>query len=69
LDIKKIFKNKKFISLDEKILKRINDWLETFYKFEDKKIKDGEEFFVEKEGEITNIVKYEDWMLRAKRRI
>jgi hypothetical protein len=25
LDIKKIFKNKKFISLDEKILKRIND--------------------------------------------
>jgi hypothetical protein len=69
LDVKKIFKNKKFLELPENIIKRMNNWLETFYKIAENNLENTEEFFVEKNGEITNIVKYENWLLKAKRRI
>ncbi len=65
LDVKRILKKIKFINLPENILKRMDNWLETFYS----PIEEGNEFFVEKDGEVVNIVKYEDWMLKAKRKI
>ena len=69
LSLKKIFPNKKIISLPEKIIQRMNNWLETFYKFENNLIENNEEFFVWDENKITNIVKYENWILKAKRKI
>ncbi len=69
LKVKEIFKNKKFLDLPENIIKRMNNWLETFFDGKENNLEEFEEFFVEKNWEITNIVKYENWLLKAKRKI
>lgn len=66
LDIKEIFKNKNFISLDEQTLKKINNWLVVNEKFD---FPVWEDLFVISDNNITNIVYY-DWSnLKAKRKI
>jgi tRNA pseudouridine55 synthase len=75
LEPKKIFNNKKFISLDKKFLQRLDNWLETFLKddfFKEKNIKrqkKSQEFFVENSWKITHIIEIENNLLKAKRKI
>ena len=66
LDLTKLFKNKEFISLDEEVLVKINNWLKIKWKFP---YKIWEDLFVSIENEVTNIVYYDGEELKAKRKI
>lgn len=66
LDIKELFKKKQFISLDYKILEKINNWLKVSWKFD---FKIWEDLFIYSNNEITNIVEYDGESLIPKRRI
>ena len=66
LDIKNLFWEGKFIELDQKVIERMNVWLETL--IPKLQVEDGE-YFVKKEGEVINIVSYERPLLKAKKRI
>lgn len=66
LNISEIFKNKNFIELDENVLKKINNWLKVYQKFD---YKIGEDLFVFNWQEVTNIVEYSWDFLFAKRKI
>ncbi len=67
LDIKELFKNKEFISLNDDILEKINNWLKIKGDFE---YKIWEDLFVCNENnEVTNIVVYDWKILSAKRKI
>ena len=57
LGITNIFNTKNFISLDEAILEKINNGLKIYEKFP---YKIWEDLFIEKNGIITNIIRY-DW--------
>ena len=66
LDINKIFKNIDFITLEESVLKKINNWLKVYEKFDFEISKD---LFVTNWQEVTNIVEYSWEYLFAKRKI
>jgi tRNA U55 pseudouridine synthase TruB len=66
LDIKELFKKKQFISLDYKILEKINNWLKVSWKFD---FKIWEDLFIYSNNEITNIVEYDGESLIPKRKI
>lgn len=66
LDIKELFKNKEFISLDEKTLEKINHWLKVEGKFD---YKVWEDLFVYVDNKVTNIIQYDWTILSPKRRI
>ena len=66
LDLTELFKNKEFISLDEEVLVKINNWLKIKWKFP---YKIWEDLFVSIENEVTNIVYYDGEELKAKRKI
>lgn len=66
LDLKKIFKNKNFITFEEKILGKLNNWLEVFWKFDFEKDK---EIFIFDWKNITNIIFYDWEKLIPKRKI
>ena len=66
LEIKKLFKNKEFIRLDEDVLVKINHWLKVTWKFD---YKLGEDLFVYDDDKVTNIVEYDGSTLIAKRKI
>ncbi len=57
LDIKKLFKNKVFITLEKNILDKINSWLKIIWKFD---YEIWQDLFVYDWYEVTNIVQY-DW--------
>ena len=57
LDIKKLFKNKNFINLENNILEKINNWMSVFWDFNFPKFED---LFVFKGKDIKNIVEF-DW--------
>jgi len=66
LKIEDLFKNKKFIQLEEDILVKINNWLKIKGKFDFIK---NEDLFVHQNWIVTNIVRY-DWnILFAVRKI
>lgn len=66
LDIKKIFKKENFITLEDNILEKINNWLKVQKKldFEDKK-----DLFVYNWKQITNIIKYDNKAIKPIKRI
>lgn len=66
LDIKELFKNKEFISLDGEVLEKINHWLKASWKFD---LKTWEDLFIYSNNEVTNIVEYNGENLIPKRRI
>lgn len=66
LDVHELFGDEKIIVLDEKIVERMNLWLETMYPSFWRE--DGK-YFVEKSWKITNIVSYQKPLLKAKKRI
>jgi len=66
LDVKELFKNKEFITLDEKVLEKINNWLTIEKQFD---LKIGEDLFVYDWNNVTNIVEYDWKILKAKRKI
>ena len=66
LDIKELFKNKSFISLEWEILEKINNGLKIYKEFDLEKWVD---LFVYDWKEITNIVEYDSEKLFAKRKI
>jgi len=66
LDLTELFKNKEFISLNEEVLAKINNWLKIKWKFP---YKIWEDLFVSIENEVTNIVYYDGEELKAKRKI
>lgn len=66
LDLKEIFKNKNFETLNENILKKINNWLPVFWEFPFEK--DSEIFAFDGEN-ITNIIFYDGEKLLPKRKI
>ena len=66
LDLKEIFKNKQFISLDEEIQKKIDNWLKIKWTFD---YKIWEDLFVYKDWNITNIVEYNGEQLIPKKKI
>lgn len=66
LDVKELFKNKEFITLEDEILKKINFWLTVKGDFD---LKIGEDLFVYDWKNVTNIVEYDWEILKAKRKI
>jgi tRNA pseudouridine55 synthase len=66
LDIKKLFSDKRFISLDSDILEKINNWLKVKWDFD---FEIWEDLFVLKEDNITNIISYDWAYLRPLRKI
>jgi tRNA pseudouridine55 synthase len=66
LNIKELFKNKIFITLDNEVLKKINNWLKVYENFD---FEIGQDLFVTNWQEITNIVEYSGEYLFAKRKI
>lgn len=66
LDIKKLFKNKEFIDLDNEILEKINFWLKATGEFN---YKIWEDLFVYKGDSVINIVEYDGEKLIPKRKI
>lgn len=66
LDLKEIFKNKNFETLNENILKKINNWLPVFWEFPFEK---DSEIFAFDEENITNIIFYDGEKLLPKRKI
>lgn len=66
LDLKEIFKNKNFETLNENILKKINNWLPVFWEFPFEK--DSEIFAFDGEN-VTNIIFYDGEKLLPKRKI
>ena len=57
LDIKELFINKEFISLQTEILEKINNWLKVSWDFD---YKVWEDLFVFAGNNVTNIIEY-DW--------
>ena len=66
LDIKELFKNKEFITLDKEILEKINNWLKVTWEFD---FKTWEDLFVYDENEVINIIEYDGKKLIPKRKI
>lgn len=66
LDLKEIFKNKNFETINENILKKINNGLPVFWKFSFEK--DSELFAFDGEN-VTNIIFYDGEKLLPKRKI
>jgi tRNA pseudouridine55 synthase len=66
LDIKELFKNKDFVSLDKNILDKINHWLKVEWNFD---FTIWEDLFVCSDNNVTNIVWYNWKTLIPKRRI
>lgn len=66
LDVKNIFDRELFINLDDKILKKINNWLVIKQKFD---FKQNVDLFVYDGKNITNIVRYNWKILKAVRKI
>lgn len=66
LDLKEIFKNKNFETINENILKKINNGLPVFWKFSFEK--DSEIFVFDGEN-VTNIIFYDGEKLLPKRKI
>lgn len=66
LDIKHLFKNKNFITLEKNVLDKINNWLEFKWDFDFPINKD---LFVFDWNIVTNIVSYDGLFLSAKRKI
>ena len=66
LDIKKLFKNHKFINLEENILEKINNWIRIKSDFDFPKNTD---LFVIKGSSITNIVEYNGKILFALKKV
>lgn len=66
LDIKKIFKEENFITLEDNILEKLNNWLKIQKKldFEEKK-----DLFVYNWKQITNIIKYDNKAIKPVKRI
>lgn len=66
LDIKKIFKEENFITLEDNILEKLNNWLKIQKKldFEEKK-----DLFVYNWKQITNIIKYDNKAIKPIKRI
>lgn len=66
LNIKKIFKEENFITLEDDILEKINNWLKVQKKldFEDKK-----DLFVYNWKQITNIIKYDNKAIKPIKKI
>lgn len=66
LDVKYLFKNKNFITLEENILQKINNWLTVNWTFS---FPVDEDLFVFDWNNVTNIVTYNWFSLSAKRKI
>ncbi len=66
LDIKKLFKNREFISLEKDVLEKINHWLKVSWDFE---YKIWEELFVYADNKVINIVEYDGEKLIPRRKI
>ena len=66
LNLKEIFQNKDFISLEESFLEKINNWLSVYWKFE---FDAGKDIFVFDSKNITNVVSYDWEKLIPKRKI
>lgn len=66
LDIKELFKNKEFITLDNDLLEKMNHWLKVEWNFD---YKVWEDMFVYSDNEVTNIVSYDWEKLFPKRKI
>lgn len=66
LDVKYLFKNKNFITLEENILQKINNWLTVNWTFS---FPVDEDLFVFDWNNVTNIVTYNWVLLSAKRKI
>jgi len=66
LDVKEIFKNKSFISLNTEIQKKIDNWLKVVWNFT---YNIWEDLFVYNAWNITNIVEYNGKQLIPKRKI
>ncbi len=66
LDIKELFKNKSFITLEGSVLWKINNWLKVNWNFD---LKVWEDLFVFDWENVTNIVEYDWKILSAKRKI
>ena len=66
LNLKEIFQNKDFISLEESFLEKINNWLSVYWKFE---LDAGKDIFVFDSKNITNVVSYDWEKLIPKRKI
>lgn len=66
LDVKELFKNKSFITLEDSVLEKINNWLRVTWDFD---LNIWEDLFVFDWNEVTNIVEYDWKMLKAKRKI
>jgi tRNA pseudouridine55 synthase len=67
LEIKNLFKSKKFIFLEADILKKINNWLKVKGNFDYDIWVDL--FVYNIDGDVTNIVKYDGSVLKAVRKI
>lgn len=66
LDVRDLFKNKSFISLDDEVLEKINNWLKVYGQFD---FDIWADLFVVSWSDVTNIVEYDGECLRAKRKI
>ena len=66
LDVREIFKNKNFISLDKEIQRKIDNWLKVSWNFN---YNIWEDLFVYTNWKITNIVEYNGKQLIPKKKI
>ncbi len=64
--IKELFKNKSFITLEDSVLEKINNWLRVAWDFD---LNIWEDLFVFDWNDVTNIVEYDWKILKAKRKI
>lgn len=66
LDVKELFKNKSFITLEEDVLKKLNIWLTVNWEFN---LPIWEDLFVFDWNNVTNIIEYDWKILKTKRNI
>jgi tRNA pseudouridine55 synthase len=66
LNVKDLFKNKSFITLENEVLDKINNWLKVKWNFS---FNIWEDLFVFDWNNVTNIVEYDWVILKAKRKI
>ncbi len=66
LDLNVLFSKDRFIKLDKDVLLKLDNWLFVRWDFW---LKDGKDLFVKKWNKITNIVKYENSVLKPVRKI
>ncbi len=66
LDIKDLFKNKEFITIQDEILEKLNNWIKVSWDFQ---YKIWTDLFVYSDNKVTNIIEYDGKILIPKKRI